>query len=227
MSDPIKYYLTFGDEQRGPFVLEQLQTMWRTGGITMDTRYWIEGFDKWMPLSSIFELLQPAQLPHLGNQPLPDSPSAEKRPIAGIAVGTVFGVIGVAWSISAIFKFLYSNPAGVEAALYQAFPDFQVISFFGASLGLVNNTTLLIGVLLAFLRHPKGHKTIRITSYCTFAALVLLFAISYSTVTGAAAWQTLDARTKGSLIGGLIGGVLGGTLQWWLVLFLFRKTRWP
>lgn len=59
MSDPIKYYVMVGDEKRGAFTLEQLQTMWRSGGLTMDTQYWVEGLDEWMPLSSILELLQP------------------------------------------------------------------------------------------------------------------------------------------------------------------------
>lgn len=151
----------------------------------------------------------------------------EKRPIAGIAVGTVFGIVGLVLSIAAIFKSLYSNPAGVEAALYQAFPALQTTNFFGATLALVGNSALLIGVLLAFLRHARGHKTVRVTSYCTFAALAVLFVISYLAVTGATAWQTLDAPTKGSLIGGLSGGVIGSAMQWGLTLFLFRKSRWP
>jgi hypothetical protein len=141
---------------------------------------------------------------------------AERRPIAGIAVGAIFGVVGLIWSIAAIFKSLYNDPAGVEAALYQAFPALQGTSFFGAPFGLLGNSALLIGVLLAFLGHPKGHRTGRITSYCTFAAIIVLFAVSYFAVTGASVWQTLDAPTKGSLIGGLSGGIIGGVLQWGL-----------
>lgn len=152
---------------------------------------------------------------------------AEKRPIAGIAVGTVFSVVGLIWSIATIFMSLYSDPAGVEAALFQAFPALQGTSLFGAMFGLLGNSALLVGVLLAFLRHPKGHKTVRVTSYCTFAAIVVLFVVSYFLVTGAPAWQTLDAPSKAGLIGGLSGGIIGGALQWGLVLFLFRKSRWP
>ena len=61
MSDPIRYFVMVGDEQRGPFTLEQLQGMWRSGSVTMDSKYWIEGLDEWMPLSSILELFQPQQ----------------------------------------------------------------------------------------------------------------------------------------------------------------------
>ncbi len=162
-----------------------------------------------------------------GKSAAADNPSIEKRPIAGIAVGTILGVIGVIWSVAAIFKLLYSTPAGFDAALFEAFPALQGISLIGATLGLLGNSALLIGVLLAFLRHAKGHKTVRVTSYCTFVALILIFVASYFAVTGAPAWQALDAPTKGSLIGGLSGGVIGGILQWGLVLFLFRKSRWP
>ena len=148
------------------------------------------------------------------------------RPIAGIAVGTIFGVIGVVWSIMSMFKSLYGNPAGVEAALYQAFPALQSTSFFSTSMGMVGNSALLIGALLVFLRHPKGNKTVRVTSYCMLIAIFCMFVASYFAVTEAEAWQTIDGPTKGSLIGGLAGGVLGGMFQWGLVIFFFRKKRW-
>lgn len=150
----------------------------------------------------------------------------EKRPVAGIAVGAVLGVIGIAWALTAIFKSFSGNAAGIEAALYKAFPASQDIGFFGSTLGLVSNSALLIGVLMAFLRHANGHKTVRITAYCASFALLLIFIALYVAITGAPAWQTLDASTKGSLIGGLIGGAIGGLLQWGLILFLFRKSRW-
>jgi TM2 domain-containing membrane protein YozV len=61
MSDPIKYFVMVNNEQRGPFTLEQLQGMWKSGAVTMDTQYWVEGLDEWMPLSSILDLIQPPQ----------------------------------------------------------------------------------------------------------------------------------------------------------------------
>lgn len=153
--------------------------------------------------------------------------SIQRRPIAGIAVGTIFGIIGVVWSIAALFAMVYMDPGSIETSLNEAFPGLDVINFFGSSVGFIANTVLLIGVLLAFLRHPNGHKTVRITAYCALVASFFLFMSSYFTVTGADAWQYLDPPTRGSLMGGLIGGMIGGLFQWILLLFLFRKRRWP
>ena len=35
-----KYYLHLGGEQKGPFTLGQIQEMWRTGSINLDTQFW-------------------------------------------------------------------------------------------------------------------------------------------------------------------------------------------
>ncbi len=63
MSDPIKYYVTIGEEQKGPYTLAQLQTMWRAGSLTVDTQYWFDGQSEWMPLGTILELLEPQERP--------------------------------------------------------------------------------------------------------------------------------------------------------------------
>ncbi len=126
-----------------------------------------------------------------------------------------------------MFAFVYIDPGSMQTAFSEAFPGVEVINFFGSSVGLIANSVLLIGVLLAFLRHPNGHKTVRITAYWALAATFLLFVASYFAVTSAEAWQYLDPPTRGGLIGGLVGGMIGGILQWALLLFLFRKSRWP
>lgn len=150
---------------------------------------------------------------------------ADKRPIAGIAVAGILGFIGVLWDIAAIFKNLYSQPTGVEADLYQAFPALQIITHFSPFLSITGNSALLIGTLMAFLRHPNGYKTVRITSYCMLLAVLGIFVASYFAVASAVPWRMLDPITKGGLIGGLVGGALGGTLQYSLILFLFKKNR--
>ncbi len=61
MSDPIKYYVMVGEEQKGPYTLAQLQTMWKAGSLTVDTQYWFEGQGEWMPLGTILELLEPPE----------------------------------------------------------------------------------------------------------------------------------------------------------------------
>lgn len=58
MSDPIKYFILAGEEQKGPYTLAQLQAMWRTGSLTVDNQYWFEGQSEWLPLGTILELLE-------------------------------------------------------------------------------------------------------------------------------------------------------------------------
>ncbi len=61
MNDPIKYYVMVGEEKKGPYTLAQLQTMWKTGSLNVDTQYWFDGQGEWMPLSTILELLEPQE----------------------------------------------------------------------------------------------------------------------------------------------------------------------
>jgi hypothetical protein len=56
-------------------------------------------------------------------------------------------------------------------------------------------------------------------------ATALEAAITYFAVTEADAWLTLDAPTKGALIGGLVGATIGTFLQWGLILFLFWRNH--
>jgi len=149
--------------------------------------------------------------------------SVGRRPIVGIAVGAIFGLLGLLWSSAQIFKALYTNTSGPAADLYRAFPPLQDIAFFGSSLGMLGNSVLLIGVLLALMRHVNAARTVRMTSRCMLGAILATSIASYLVLTRADAWQLLDPRTKGGLIGGLIGGLLGGGVQWGLVLFFFRE----
>lgn len=69
-----EYYLFENDNQRGPFTLSQLQSMWRSGTITARTLYCQEGFAEWLPLSTILDTLEPPPLP------APDPSAASPRP---------------------------------------------------------------------------------------------------------------------------------------------------
>lgn len=153
--------------------------------------------------------------------------STEKRPVAGIAVSAVLGTIGVVWGFVAMYKAIYADVEGMQAAIYQAFPAFQNVALLGSSIGILGSAALLIGVVLVLLRHANGPKTVRITSYCMLAAALLVLVASYFAMASAPSWQTLDASTKGALLGGIIGGAIGGLAQWGLILFLFRNSRWP
>ncbi|MEO6755102.1 MAG: DUF4339 domain-containing protein [Chthoniobacteraceae bacterium] len=53
------YLVLVGSEQRGPYTLSQLRSMWGSGAITADALYWQKGLDKWEPISRISDLLDP------------------------------------------------------------------------------------------------------------------------------------------------------------------------
>ena len=44
-------YIRAGDEERGPYVLQQVNAMWLAGQLTADTIYWFEGMEEWRPLA--------------------------------------------------------------------------------------------------------------------------------------------------------------------------------
>ena len=64
-----QYWITIGGEQRGPYTLGQLRSMWHSGAITGNTLYWQQGFDEWLPLSLLIEDLEPAPPPPLPSKP--------------------------------------------------------------------------------------------------------------------------------------------------------------
>ena len=75
-----EYYLLQDNEQRGPFTLNQLRTLWRSGKITGETLYSQPGFEEWMPLSDLAEWLavpSPVRAPaSSANAPRPSAGSA-------------------------------------------------------------------------------------------------------------------------------------------------------
>ena len=100
-----QYWLTIGGEQRGPYTIAQLRSMWNSGSITVNTLYWQHGFDEWFPLSFIIDLLEPPQ-PAAPPPPLPSKPQIIYAPapkpqhqtsgctwIIIIALGIVGGVV--------------------------------------------------------------------------------------------------------------------------------------
>ena len=150
----------------------------------------------------------------------------QKRPIAGIVVAVVLGIIGVFWGIAQIIMSEYGNPSGIAAVLHQMIPALQGLTIISSSLLITGNTVLVISAMLAFLRHPNGNKSVRITSYFMIFVTAAIIVLSYFVFTESPSWQMLNGEVKGGLMGSLIGGGIGGLSQWFLVLFFFRKRRW-
>ena len=70
------YWISSGSDQKGPYTLSQLQSMWRAGLITADTLYFQQGFDEWAPISLITDLLDPPK----PSSPVPSAYQAHSAP---------------------------------------------------------------------------------------------------------------------------------------------------
>lgn len=51
----MKYFLLVDQSEQGPFTKSQLLSLWETGRITADARYWTEGMAEWRPVSELCE----------------------------------------------------------------------------------------------------------------------------------------------------------------------------
>jgi len=50
-----KYYIVVNGEKKGPYALSQLRDMWKSGAITMDTKYASEGMTGWADIGDLME----------------------------------------------------------------------------------------------------------------------------------------------------------------------------
>jgi TM2 domain-containing membrane protein YozV len=97
-----RYYLAVGSEQKGPYTFSQLQSMWRSGAITADVLYTQEGFDEWVAISTLSELLDPkperpansvsAQHPALSRS---FGSESDKHILPALILYFFFGIFGV------------------------------------------------------------------------------------------------------------------------------------
>jgi hypothetical protein len=145
-----------------------------------------------------------------------------RRPTAGIAVATIFGLVGLIWSGYELMSATITDPAGLRATLFRSFPGYQTTAFMGTSLGLVGNSVLLVGAFMSFFYHPHGRTVVRVASWAMIAVILLLTLVTINLVVSSSTWESLGGSTRDGFLGGLVGGALGGALQWGLILFLFR-----
>ena len=160
-------------------------------------------------------------------QSAPAARRADRRPVAGIVVAIVLGSIGLVWSCVELFSSLSGTAGGVKGAFFAVFPGLRDVQFLATSAGMIGNTAVLIGALMSFLFHPGGPRVVRAASWTMLVIVAIGMALTGVVISNSEAWRSLDAPTRGSFIGGIIGAAIGGVLQWVLILFLFRKTRWP
>lgn len=99
------YWLSSGSEQRGPYTLSQLQSMWRAGSITAETLYFQHGSDEWVSISLLADILDSSHVPLTTSQaPRPtikkeDSGSKSWIIVLLVGVAVVAGVY-LLWQLS-------------------------------------------------------------------------------------------------------------------------------
>ena len=97
-------------------------------------------------------------------------PAASSRPMAGIVVASILGLVGLVWSGAVMFRGIYGEPSRAEAALYQLCPALQSIGACSNAAGLVGSICLLVGALLSLSHHPHGNAVVRRTCDCMLVA---------------------------------------------------------
>lgn len=104
-----QYWITISDEQRGPYTIGQLRSMWHSGTITAETLYWQQGFENWYQLRHIINLLEeqqpatPPPVPQVGYvAPQQPQQQLQQRPqtsgctwIIIIALGIFIGLVAI------------------------------------------------------------------------------------------------------------------------------------
>ena len=121
------YWILTGADQKGPYTLTQLQSMWRAGAITADALYCQEGFEQWEPISLISDLLDEQRATPASDLPGPQQATPAPAPIP------VADSSCVPSQPSQPFK----NPGAAA-----------VLSLFVPGLGQIYNGQILMGIIL-------------------------------------------------------------------------------
>jgi TM2 domain-containing membrane protein YozV len=85
------YWLSIGNEKKGPYTFSQLKSMWGSGSITADALYCQEGFEAWVPISSLLDQKPPASLPQYSASAQEES---EKRILPALILCLFIGIFG-------------------------------------------------------------------------------------------------------------------------------------
>ena len=86
------FFVLINGEQKGPYALDQLRSMWQNGTVTTDTLYWSEGMPDWLPLSGMSEQLHKAE-PKVGVRADLDTDPNHVRRYRAIATLLIAGTI--------------------------------------------------------------------------------------------------------------------------------------
>ena len=112
-AEVVSHFLFLDGEQKGPYSISQLQSMWRSGALTRETLHFMDGYTEWMPLEIIVPDLEPAPQPQRSHAAYPPRPVVVAKSrgiyiILGLFIGGLFGIhnfyVGRYWP--AVFQLL-------------------------------------------------------------------------------------------------------------------------
>lgn len=147
--------------------------------------------------------------PHCG-RPFKTTSPAPRKPVAGIVVACVLGVLMLVWAHG---KSTSTSPELVET---------REMSNGVYTLGCV---LLLIGALMSAAGHRWGNRIVRFASWTMIVLVSMLTWVIRSTLVDRAAAQGRPL-TPGFGAAVALFAVVGLT-PWLLYLFLFRRSRYP
>lgn len=75
-------------EDKGPYTIEQLGSMWQSGGVTADAQFWTPGMTTWKPVHEL-------QLGGPARPPLPQHVVTKSNGSGMVAVGSIMCIVGV------------------------------------------------------------------------------------------------------------------------------------
>lgn len=154
------------------------------------------------------------------------TPSEDTRPLVGIAVGSVLAVLTVVMTLWDMGQSMQGPPAGPAGEILRLFPELMGVKMLMAPIGILLACALIVGIILAAMRHPSGNKVVRLTTWTIIVFGILYVAINYLVVSGSPNWVRIGASMQTAFTYSFIGSTAFTVLIWSAILYLFRKSRW-
>ena len=90
-------HVFYSGQQHGPYMPQQIQTMWGAGTLTADTSVFPAGYPDWMPISDFLTRLQPRNAPSEDNSQTKNPDSFAVIVVLTVLLPIVGLVAGIIW----------------------------------------------------------------------------------------------------------------------------------